>query len=64
VRFRVRDVKSFRYYELACENCNARLSFGQLREGGGLFPKRYDEKRRPLANRGWIIYLSPGEHHS
>lgn len=57
IRFRVRVVEKYEYFELVCEACTARLAFGQLREGGGLFPKRRGEDNAPLANRGWLVYL-------
>jgi len=56
VRFRVRKVDKFEYFELACE-CGARLQFGQLQDGHGLFPKRRNERGEELPNRGWQRYL-------
>jgi len=44
------------YYELGCGECGARLSFGQLRHGGGLFAKRKTEDGNLLPNRGWAKY--------
>ena len=57
IRHRVREVETFKYYELVCE-CGARLQFGQLRDGGGLFPKRKDQHGNLLENRGWARYLA------
>jgi hypothetical protein len=54
--FRVREVDQNKFYELACRSCRARLSFGQHKKGGGLWPKRVDDKKRPLPNRGWAVY--------
>lgn len=57
---RVRHHDSYVFYELRCLDCNAQLAFGQKKEGGHLFPKRYDsELRQPLPDRGWHIY-DPG----
>lgn len=57
LRFRVRVVDKFRFYEINCLECDGRFSFGQVTEaaGGGLFPKRYDENRVRLPNRGWSL---------
>ena len=46
---------SFDYYELACGACSARLELGQLKQGGGLFPKRKDDNGY-LPNFGWTKY--------
>ena len=50
-----RIVDDNHYYELVCTNqqCRARLSFGQHKKGGGLFPKRKDEDGNWIPNRGW-----------
>jgi len=60
VRFAVRHVDIFKYFEMHChgDGCGARLSFGQLREGGGLFPKRKDDRGEMLPNRGWQRYIA------
>ena len=60
IRHRVREVEQYKYYELVCESCTARLQFGQLRDGGGLFPKRKDPQGNLLDNRGWARYLADG----
>lgn len=57
IKFRKRVVQKYEYYELQCEACSARLAFGQLREGGGLFPKRRTEKGADLPNRGWMRFI-------
>lgn len=46
----VREPQGFTYYELQCLACHARLSFGQNKEGGGLFPKRDKGKN------GWEVW--------
>lgn len=66
IRPQVRHHDSYIFYELRCHDCSAQLSFGQKKDGGHLFPKRYDtEAREPLPNRGWYIYepanLSAGQ---
>jgi hypothetical protein len=57
IRFNVRKVDAFTYYEYRCTNpqCRAQLSFGQNKVGGGLFPKRMGDNG-PLPNRGWSVY--------
>ena len=58
IRFRVRRVQKYVYYELHCQNpyCRARFAFGQNQEGGTLFPKRRDAEGNYLSNRGWTVY--------
>ena len=66
IRFRVREVQSNKYYEMRCAGvdprtgfaCNAQLSFGQNKVGGGLFPKRKDGDGNWLPNRGWFKYVA------
>lgn len=57
IRPQVRHHESYVFYELRCQDCDAQLSFGQKKEGGNLFPKRYDsEARQPMPDRGWHHY--------
>lgn len=51
-----------RYFEMTCKNgkCRARKSFGQNREGGGLFPKNKDAAGEYLPNYGWSTYTKKG----
>lgn len=56
VRFQVRTVDTFEFYELACGACDARFEFGQHKNGQTLFPKRRDEDGNPLPNRGWKVW--------
>jgi len=62
VRFLVREDKDEnKYYELVCQDPdpalrNARLSFGQHKKGGSLFPKRKDKDGNWLKHNGWNIY--------
>jgi hypothetical protein len=53
LRFEVRTVSGFKFYELRCFACNARLGFSQSKDGATLFPKRKSETGAPLENRGW-----------
>lgn len=56
-RPRVRKHQSYLFYEIVCNDCTAQLSFGQAKEGGGLFLKRWDkENQRVLPNNGWSVY--------
>lgn len=50
-----RRAQQYDYYHLECRNpeCGAQLAFGQLREGGGVFPKRKDQNDNWLPHRGW-----------
>lgn len=57
IRFRVRHVDKYDYYEQACDGCGAALAFGQLQDGVGLYPRRKSDNGAPLANRGWLKYL-------
>ena len=53
VRYVVREVESNKYYELRCNNCGAKLSFGQHKgKENTLFPRRKDGEER-LPNGGW-----------
>ena len=40
IGFHVRDIDGNKYYERRCNDCGARLCFGQTKKGGKLFPKR------------------------
>ncbi len=61
LRFRVRHVpkgtKTFDYYEMVCQDCYARLAFGQSTDTVSLFPKRKDEQGEWLPTRGWSKYV-------
>lgn len=56
IRFRVRKADKFVYYELNCQECRARLDFGQSQDLVSLFPKRKDEDGKWMPNRGWYRY--------
>jgi len=69
IRFVVRKVtkqeknktKEYRYHELHCQKCRARLAFGLHQEGSTMFPKRKDETGNYLPNNGWSKYEKPKE---
>ena len=48
-----RQAKGYDFYEMRCLTCGARLSFGQTKEGGRLFPKRNDKDGNEIGARGW-----------
>ena len=54
IRFRVREVKGNKYFELRCLACNAQFAFGQNKDMKSLFPKRKDDDNNWLPNRGWF----------
>jgi len=49
------DKEEHKYYEMACQKCRAKLSFGQHKKGQTLFPKRKDGDKW-LENQGWVVY--------
>lgn len=51
--------KMFKFYEMVCNDhkCRAKYSFGQLNEGGGLFPHKKDEEGNYLPNNGWTKFI-------
>ena len=57
IRFRVREVKGNKYFELRCLDCNAQFAFGQNKDTKSLFPKRRDEEGKLLPNRGWFKWV-------
>ena len=61
IKFLVRHVQDYVYYELQCKSCGARFSFGQNKKGGGLFPKRKDQDGSVIPNRGWVKFQPQGE---
>ena len=54
LRFQVRNVDDNLYYELKCMDCGARLSFGVMKKGGRLFPRRKDKEGNWRPDRGWV----------
>jgi ribosomal protein L40E len=53
LRFVVRTVDENEYFELRCMDCGAKLAFGSMKKGGGLFPKRKDGDNW-LPDGGWL----------
>jgi len=51
-----RNAGGYEYYSLRCRDCLSQLDFGQLRDGGGLFPKRKDKDGRKLSDGGWHFW--------
>lgn len=66
IRYGVREVDGDEYYEMRCQDCSARLCFGQMKTRKGyLFPNRYitedgrasrKEGTFDRENRGWAVY--------
>lgn len=56
LKFIVRNIDDNLYHELVCTNynCRAKLSYGVHKKGGGLFPKRKDDKDNYLPSGGWL----------
>ena len=55
VRYVVREAQSYTFYECACCDCSARLSFGQTKDGR-LYPRRKDKDGNWLPNNGWVKF--------
>jgi len=56
-RFVVRIVEDNDFYEVHCQDCRARLAFGQHKgKEGTLFPRRKDADGNWLNNGGWLKY--------
>ena len=57
LKYNVREFDGNSYYKLTCMDCGAQLDFGQNKQGGTLFARRYDtETKQNLANNGWYKY--------
>ena len=54
-----RTAKGYDFYEMVCLACGARLSFGQLKEGNRLFPKRRDQNGNEIGKEGESILMEP-----
>lgn len=52
LKFIVRTVDDNEYFEVRCSDCGAKLAFGAMKKGGGLFPKRKDGDTW-LPDGGW-----------
>jgi hypothetical protein len=60
IKYIVRTVDDNQYYEVKCNACGAKLSFGVHKKGGGLFPKRKDGDKW-LPNNGWLKWNAKTE---
>jgi|TARA_Y100001951_G_C11252419_1_gene247265 hypothetical protein len=58
LKYVVRSVEENSYYEIRCQDCGAKLEFGSMKQGGGLFPKRKDKEGNWLPDRGWVKWNS------
>ena len=47
-----RLAKGYDFYEAICQDCNHSFSFGQLKDGTGLFPKTQDGWKPPYGGGG------------
>jgi len=54
LKFVVREVDDNKFYEVHCNDCNAKLAYGSHKKGGTLFPKRKDEEGKYLPSQGWV----------
>lgn len=61
-----KGTKEYKYPEIVCKKCWARLTFGQM-EGGAVFPVRFkredgqyvtdgEGKKIPFGSNGWVKY--------
>lgn len=50
----VRENQGNTYYELRCQNCRARLAFGQQKKDGALYPRRKGKEGEWLDGNGWV----------
>ncbi len=58
LRFVTRNVDDNQYHELKCLDCNAKMTFGSMKKGGGLFPRRKDKEGNWLPDGGWVKWNS------
>jgi hypothetical protein len=61
VKYVTREVDDYKFYEVHCNKCHARLSFGVNKKGGTLFPKRKDADGKYIENNGWTVYQQKQE---
>ena len=61
IRFVVRHVQKYTYYELRCLKCGSRLNFGCHQDSATLFPKLKDNEGNWLPNNGWTKYIPEKE---
>lgn len=49
------------FYEMRCNDCYAKLSYGQHKKGDTLFPHRKDKDGNYKKNGGWEKYNKPAD---
>jgi len=54
VRHQVRTVDDNDFFEMVCDDCRARFSFGQTKKGNKLFPRKKDKDGNWLPDNGWV----------
>lgn len=52
-----RVVEDNDFYEMRCNDCYAKLSYGQHKKGDTLFPHRKDKDGKYKQNNGWEKYV-------
>lgn len=62
ITYRARQWDGNDYFELHCKDCGADFSFGQKKDGGGLFPKRKDPNGDLLEHGGWKVWRAGDTH--
>jgi len=61
IRCDVRTAQGFRFYNLKCRGCSARLDFGQHQDSKTLFAKRRNDDGSAKPHNGWYVYQAePG----
>lgn len=53
--------KDFFYYELVCNDCSCKFSFGSLEDAKNLYPKTRAKDGKPKPNKGWEMYVKDDE---
>jgi hypothetical protein len=56
IRCDVRTAQGFRFYNLKCRVCSARLDFGQQQNSKTLFAKRRNDDGTIKPHNGWYVY--------
>ena len=58
LRFVVRKVDKYTYYEIRCMDCGAKLEFGVVQDTEQLYPKRKNEDGSWRPDNGWVKWNS------
>ena len=56
IKFQVRNVQKYTYYEMVCLNCRAKLQYGCHQEQDTIFPKRKLDDGTYSKTKGWEVY--------